>query len=350
MSSAFSDCIFDHITLITEIEIMFKNITGRRVILLVFIAHIVLISSCVSEKPSQRTLLKELTDKYLNAVVAGDPSGLPLSRSVKFTEDTQVKKIGEGLWVEASEAPSTFKIYAIDTVSNQIGFYGVMKENDKPIILALRLKMENSQITEVEHVIARQISEKGMKNLVAPRQGFIEPVPSDHRDTRDRMYEIANLYFEAIEKDDGSIAPFADDCVRHENGTQTTTNEQPDPADFGDSPEEQLRLTMARVDACGCAKQIDAQNLSYITRIWPRRLNIIDEKLGLVFGFPMFVHKGDVQFVKIIGVPGVDTIPKKFPPFNLQAGEIFKISGGKIHEIEANGMVVPYGAGNGWDE
>jgi len=178
---------------------------------------------------------------------------------------------------------------------------------------------------------------------------LINQLPDDSRDTRDEMFNIANLYFEAIERDTGSIAPFADDCVRHENGIQTTTNEQPDPAGFGDSSEEQLRFAMAKVDACGCEKQIDIQNLAYITRIWPRRLIIIDEKLGLVFGFPMFVHKGDVQWVKIAGLPGVDTIPKKFPPFNLQAGEIFKISEGKIHEIEANGMVVPYEAGSGWD-
>jgi hypothetical protein len=269
---------------------------------------------------------------------------------VKFTEDTQIKKIGEGLWAGASEAPTTFKVYVIDTISSQVGFYGMMKENDKPIILALRLKVENSQITEIEHVIARQIGEKGMKNLVTPRPGLVEPVPADLRVSREKMFEIANLYFEAIERDTSGIAPFADDCVRHENGTQTTTNEQPDPADFGDSPEEQLRLAIARVDACGCAKQIDAQNLAYITRIWPRRLTIIDEKLGLVFGFPMFVHKGDVQSVKIIGVHGVDSLPKLFPPFNLQAGEIFKIYGGQIHDIEANGMVVPYYAESGWGE
>ncbi len=245
-------------------------------ILLACITCTGLLFSCVSEKPSERILLKELADKYLNDMVAGDPSGLPLSPSVKFTEDTQAKKIGEGLWIGASEAPTTFKVYVIDPVSNQVGFYGVMKENNKPIILSLRLKVVNSQITEIEHVIARQISEKGMKNLITPRPGLIEPVPVDQRDSRSRMFDIANLYFEAIEQDYSSIAPFADDCVRHENGTQTTTNEQPDPADFGESKEEQLRLAIARVDACGCAKQIDAQNLAYITRIWPRRLTIID--------------------------------------------------------------------------
>jgi len=124
--------------------------------------------------------------------------------------------------------------------------------------------------------------------------GLVEPVPVEQRVRREKMFEIANFYFDAIEQDDGSVAPFADDCVHNENGTQTTTNVQFDPADFGNSEEEQLRLAMARIDACGCAKQINAQNLSYITRIQPRSLSIIDEKLGIVFGFPMFVHRGNV--------------------------------------------------------
>jgi len=64
----------------------------------------------------------------------------------------------------------------------------------------------------------------------------------------------------------------------------------------------------------------------------------------------MFVHKGDVQFVKILGVPGVDTILKKFSPINFLAGEIFKISSGRIHEIEANSVVFHYGSGSGWDD
>ncbi len=328
---------------------MFKKMQGITAGLFILFTCIVFFSCTAPEQTNSRAFLKELADNYLDAVVAGDPSGLPLSPMVKYTENTAEIKIGEGLWVGASEAPTTFKVYAIDMISNQVGFYGVMKEFDLPIILSLRLKVVDSQITEIEHVIARRIGGNSMKNLVIPRPALVEPVPPDQRDSREDMFRIADLYFESIEQDDGSVAPFADDCVRHENGTQTTTNEQPDPDDFGDSPMEQYRLAMARVDACGCAKQIDAMNLSYISSIQPRHLSIIDEELGLVFGFPMFVHLGDVQFVKIIGVPGVDTIPKRFAPFNLIAGEIFKISGGHIHEIEANGTMVPYGASSGWD-
>jgi hypothetical protein len=106
---------------------------------------------------------------------------------------------------------------------------------------------------------------------------------------------------------------------------------------------------MARIDACGCAAQMSSHILEYITRIRPRRLLVVDEELGLVFAFPMFVHRGDVQSVRIRGVPGVEVVPRKIPPFNLQAGEIFKIRGGRIHEIEANGLVLPYLSSTGWD-
>jgi hypothetical protein len=34
---------------------------------------------------------------------------------------------------------------------------------------------------------------------------------------------------------------------------------------------------------------------------------------------------------------------------NLQAGEIFKIRSGKIHEIEAMGASLPYGTKSGWE-
>jgi hypothetical protein len=48
-------------------------------------------------------------------------------------------------------------------------------------------------------------------------------------------------------------------------------------------------------------------------------------------------------------VPGVDTIDMNGGTSNLQAGEIFKIRGGKIHEIEAMGASLPYGTKSPWD-
>jgi hypothetical protein len=40
--------------------------------------------------------------------------------------------------------------------------------------------------------------------------------------------------------------------------------------------------------------------------------------------------------------------PMNFDPFDLEAAHIFKISGGKIHEIEAMGFTLPLYSKNGW--
>jgi hypothetical protein len=311
-------------------------------------AALVGLSAAMAAPPPQcdRACLIALADQYLAAMVKHNPKGLPLAAKVKYTEDTATIPIGDGLWVGASEGPATFKIYVADPTSGQIGFYGVLKEYDKPVILALRLKVEKGKITEIEHVLARNLQKKAMPNLVKPRPAFLEPVPPAERVPRAEMLRIANSYFDSIEQDKGSVAPFADDCVRHENGVQTTTNKPPDPnSTEGDA----VSRAWAKINALGCRAQIDSQILTYITRIRPRRLVIVDEELGIVFGFPMFVHRGDVRLIHIVGVPGVDTMPMPYGPFNLQAGEMFKIRGGQIHEIEANGFVMPYGSKSGWE-
>jgi hypothetical protein len=79
-------------------------------------------ASFAASKHCGRACMVALPDQYLAALVKHDPSGLPLSRGVRFTENTAEIRVGDGLWVGASEAPTTFKIYAIDPASNQIGF------------------------------------------------------------------------------------------------------------------------------------------------------------------------------------------------------------------------------------
>lgn len=295
-----------------------------------------------------RTCMTRLLDQYLAALVKHDPAGLPLDQGVRFTENTATVHVGDGLWVGASEAPTTFKIYAVDPATEQVAFYGVMKEWDKPLIIALRLKLANGRITEIEHVLARNMRPDRMQNLVTPRPGLLADVPAGERTSREDMLNAADSYFEAIEQRKGSVAPFAEDCERHENGGQTTHNKTPIPwpVDLG-SPE--ANRSMAILGTLSCTAQIDSQVLSFITRLWPRRLAVVDEQKGLVYAFPMFQHHGGVRTIKILGVPGVDTIPMGGGTSNLQAGEIFKIRGGKIHEIEAMGTSLPYGTLSGWE-
>ena len=287
--------------------------------------------------PCDRTCLKGLVDSYLAALVAHDPSRVPIARDVKFVENTVPQHTGDGLWKTASALPTTFKIYVPDPVAGQVGFIGVMQENDKPVELGLRLKVRKGRIIEVEHLVARQIRDTSLPNLQTPRPGLLAVVPPAERSSREELLRIGATYYDALVNSDGHAAPFADDCLRRENGMQTTGN--PPPATPG-------RGTMG---AMGCAAQLDTRVMSYIKRIEPRRVEIADVETGLVFGLSQFRHPMEEKSLKIVGVPGVDSVDMAFKPFDLPAAHIFKVSGGKIHEIEALGFTMPYNSKTGWE-
>lgn len=300
--------------------------------------------------PCDRACLTGHVDRYLEALVAHDPAGLPLTRDVKFTENTARLDVGsEGLWVGASEAPTGPRVYAIDVGAGQAGFYGVMKERGRPLIIALRLKIVNGRITEIEHVLARNLREDALRNLAIPRPELTADVAPADRLPRARMVAIADSYFEAIEHADGKLAPFADECVRRENGGQTTMNPTPVPWPVSLGSRE-ADAAMAYIGTMSCSDQFDTHVMDFITRLWPRRHEIVDEEKGLVFSFPMFQHRGGTGPIRIYNVPGVETLPLGGGASNLQAGEIFKIERGQITAVEAMGASLPYGTQSGRGE
>ncbi len=288
-----------------------------------------------------RACLDKTIDSYLAAVVAHDPSKVAFAPDVKFVENTVPMKPGEGLWKTAATGPTAFKIYVPDTVAQQVGFLGVMKEHgkdgDKPIQLGLRLKLKNGKITEAEHLIARDLRPDSLKNLQTPRPGLLATVPPAERTPREKMLKIGESYYTALVTANGNAAPFADDCLRHENGMQTTGNPPPKTPGFG---------TMG---AMGCRDQVNTHTFDYITRIEPRRVEIADPETGLVFGLSQFRQPMKQDYVKIVGVQGVEKVDLKIKPFDLPAAHIFKIRDGKIHEIEAMGFIMPYNSKTGWE-
>jgi hypothetical protein len=290
-----------------------------------------------SAKCDRACLINEV-NTYLAAVVAHDPSRVKFSPDAKFVENTVLMKPGEGLWKTASALPATFRIVVPDPVSEEVGFIGVMKEDDKPIEVAVRLKIRDGQITEAEHVIARNIRPASLANLETPRPGLLATVPPSERVPRAQMIKDALSYYTAIVTSNGKAAPFADDCVRRENGMQTTGN--PPPAKPGG---------LATMGAMGCSAQLDTGVMSYITRIEPRRVEIVDPVTGLVFGLSQFRHPMKEKSVKIVGVAGVESVPMNREPFDTVNAHIFKIRDGKIHEIEALGFAMPYDSKTGWE-
>jgi len=261
----------------------------------------VAMSSAASAAKCDRACLNNIVDRYIAALVANDPSQAPFVADVKFVENTVSMRPGEGLWKTASEGPTTFKIYVPDPVAEQVGFLCVMKEGDKPIQLGLRLKLKNGKIVEAEHLIARDLRENGLQNLQTPRPGLLASVPPAERTPREKMLKIGESYYTALVSGNGNAAPFADDCVRHENGMQTTGNPPTPTPGFG------------TLGAMGCHDQINTHTFDYITRIEPRRVEIADVETGLVFGLSQFRQPMKEKFVKDRGGAGCGEGGPKYP-------------------------------------
>src|SRR5580698_5282804 len=138
-----------------------------------------------------RTCLTGLVDKYLAAVVAHDPSRLPLARVVRFTENGQELRLGDGLWGTATAA-GKYRLYVADPEDGQVGFYGTLIEADNPVYLALRLKVDYGLISEVETIVVRSggtpsfpPAGRSMEEKGTPRPQFLRTLPPAARMSRE---------------------------------------------------------------------------------------------------------------------------------------------------------------------
>ncbi len=301
-----------------------------------------------------RACLTGVADAYFAALGARDPSRAPMGPTVRFTEQTQALKVGEGLWKTASEAPAAFRIYVADPVAGQLGAIVVMKDAGKPIQVGARLKVENRQIVEAEHLIWSIAGEAALANLQAPRPGLLEAVPASDRLPREVLLLYAHGYYDAIEQSDGRAVPFADECVRREGGIHTA-GPRTGPGAPRTAPSAGQGPTSASGSGMGsmtCAAQLDSRFMSYIESIALRRVWIADEAKGLVFGLSMFRHPMNEKTLALVypdGTRGTRDMTTQ-RPFDMAAAHVIKVRDRKIHEIEATGVLLPFSSRNGWSD
>ena len=302
----------------------------------------------------ERQGLVDLMQKYVGALANHDPKDLPFAENVKFTENStegvQFLKVGQGLWETATGGPTEFQIYAADPEAQAAACLVVMKEDNKDIMLGARIKLDNGKITEAEHLVVRSggMSKQpfsSMPSLQKARPGFSEDVPPAEQMKREDLLRIGLSYYDALTSEDGTRAPFAPECERHENGMTTAGGTPPAPkgktspggamptGGFGGIPRD-------------CAGQISSGVFSYITEIKPRMV-VADVQKGLAVGFSMFRHDGTKRLPKD-AAPGTDN-KTQYGQFNMAAEHIFKIRNGKLYEIEAPGAVLPYDTKSGWE-
>jgi hypothetical protein len=236
-----------------------------------------------------------------------------------------------------------------------------MEEAGQPVIVVLRLKIDEQKVSEVETIVARgAMASGGAKNLEkmgTPRRAFLEDVPEADRVSRLDLIKTANKYFSGMQQDNGKAdySFFADDCDRLENGMQTTNNMTPMPglaASGAPRPAPSRKYdpaTNPTMYSAGwsCKDQFRSGLLHFVTRIRDRRYPIVDQEHGIVFSFAFFDHSaGDTRNFETPDGRAVTAGPTT--PWTWEIAELFKVDHNQLHQIEAVLTQAPYGMGSGW--
>jgi hypothetical protein len=285
-----------------------------------------------------RACLEGFADRYLEALAAHDPSAVPLSENVKFTENGVELKVGDALWATAGEN-TDYRIYVTDPETGQVGYSGIIKENGKPALISIRLKIANNRISEIEQIVARDDGQfNNVKNLKDPDPIFAEMLEPSEQSSREDMIATADSYFAALERNDGTRpVAFAETCNRLENGFQTT-NSPP----MEGPPSDEFNIM-----ALSCTEQFKSGFFKFVTKIRRRHL-VVDKERGLVFSIACLDHAGNIKEVTMTN--GMTLPVTLSSPTTFLGGGFFKIKSGMIHRIYTVLITPPYGMRQGWEQ
>ncbi len=282
---------------------------------------------------ANREELYAALDRYIAALETRDPAAVPWAEDAYNTENNVRLEPGDGVW-NTITALGNYDLRFADVATGQVALFTCIEETNALSPAAIRLGVVNGEIDEVETVIARNADE-GFPFLGQrfERKPVMEAmVPPEERSSRAEMLDIANGYFETIERNDGTIeTKFWPGCNRVENGVQTTNN----PA---------FPLPIARL---GCEEQFRLGWYRYDDRLRGRRFPLVDEERGIVLAHGFIDHCGIVgDYMLTDGTPASSPVRR---PHSYYLAEAFKIRGGAIEQVEAVFHTVPYHMPSPWD-
>ena len=261
-----------------------------------------------------RACLQDYLSQYLIALEKHDPLSLPVTTSVKFTENGELLRLGEGFWKTAG-AVGAYKLYILDPEGGAAAMQTVVKEKDTVVQMLLRLKIDSKKISEIETLVVR----KGDHPFFAPERLdtlspiYSQQVPATKRHSRQELIDAANAYFTAMQTEgtpEYQRAPFAKEMNRFENGVQTTN------------------VSIAGKPPSTAEEQLDRAAFKGVM-VMDRRYPVVDVENGTVLGIVTFNGAGR--------------------PNQLLLAEVFKVTDGKLQEIRAVMLNRPENAKTGWN-
>jgi hypothetical protein len=187
-------------------------------------------SPSVHAQTCDRACLTGMMTQFIDALVAHDPSKLPLADGARYTEDSRNARLGDGIWKSVT-ANGGFRQDYVDTRKQVVAAHVLLRENATQVLYSVLLHVANMKIAGIE-TLAQRVDATGKfqpTELGKPIRGMNDKVPAGQRNSREEMIRIALTYPEGLRVGnftDGGT-PFADDAYRVENGVITADQKDP---------------------------------------------------------------------------------------------------------------------------
>lgn len=266
-----------------------------------------------------RACLTGMLDRYFEALARHDSSALPLAAAVKATQNGVPIVLSGQLWRTAG-APA-WRLDAVDPSTGQAAALAVLPIAGDKASYMVRLKVEAGRIAEIETILVRREDNPvfAAERWTEVPPPFLQRSPPAERMGREALVKAADAYFDAIQSSGTAAyrpAPFTPETNRFENGLQTTN------VSLGGGKPQTAEEQMAS----GIFKGGLVSN---------RRFPLVDEERGVVLALVMF--------------RGGPTMAPSRRGRSSMVAELFKITGGRIQQIQAVFTPLPVGAEPGWD-
>ena len=103
-----------------------------------------------------RACLDGTVDRFLDAFVKHDPTLVPLTRTVKFTENGQKLPVGDGSW-RTMVGKGTYRLFVTDPKAGQVAFIGTLREENQQRGESM---LVDAAVEKHGHLVERELGER----------------------------------------------------------------------------------------------------------------------------------------------------------------------------------------------
>ena len=284
--------------------------------LLLLLAHTALAAAPSCDK----ACMEGIADRYREAYVRHDPKGLPLAARVRYTENGVVLPFPDGTWDTVTREVGPAMTLS-DTKTGNVGVYtAIVQSHDTEGYLAIRLKIANGQITEIEHIVSTRRNLSAPPTPIGPHAeyqpdfNFVKMVPASQRLSRAQLIPFADGYFSTLQQNDGSIrgTAFSPEASRIENGKRFPEIE----------------------------KGFKSGYYRFNERVRDRDFVLVDEERQVVMARGFIDHKGVLDEYQLTDGTKQKSVYRE--PHSWAFLEMFKIEDRRITAVQAVFLGVPY--------